>query len=70
MITITGLSDHDQRNTHKTAGIFEGKCYDNAAAGKIQMFQIRVHDRSDTDDIRRQLLKHLGERGLLRVSRE
>ena len=54
----------------KDAGIIEGKCFNNAPKGQVQMFQIRVHDPSRTEAIRRRIVEHLGGRGQLRVGEE
>ncbi len=51
----------------KTAGLIEGKCYNDGAKGQLQMFQIRVHNVARTEAIRMRLVEHLGERRLLRI---
>lgn len=35
----------------KTHNIIEGNCYDNGKKGKLQCFQIRIHDHNQRDDI-------------------
>jgi len=52
-----------------TAHVIEGKCFDKARAGEVQFFQIRVHDDSKKEAIRRRLIEHLRERHLLRTPR-
>ena len=48
-------------------GIIEGKCYDRAVSGRVQSFQVRVHDPERTEVIRVRLIAHLHEKKLLRT---
>ncbi|MCU0726363.1 MAG: hypothetical protein MUE73_11320, partial [Planctomycetes bacterium] len=52
----------------REAGVIEGKCYDRAVSGRVQAFQVRVHDPARTEAIRMRLITHLNERKLLRVA--
>jgi len=54
----------------KNPGIIEGKCFTRGLKGRIQMFQIRVHDHERTEAIRRTLMDHLGSVNLLRMEEE
>lgn len=55
----------------KTSGTIEGKCHDpKAQRGRVQHFQVLVHDPSRTEDVLRALREHLAKQGLLRAPAE
>lgn len=55
----------------KTSGTIEGKCHDpKAQRGRMQHFQVLVHDPERTEDILRTLREHLAKQGMLRASGE
>jgi hypothetical protein len=51
----------------KEPGIIEGKVHDKAVSGRVQMFQVLVHDTTAKEAIRLRLIEHLRERKLLRL---
>jgi transcriptional regulator NrdR family protein len=52
----------------RNPGTIEGKCHDpKAERGRVQHFQVLVHDPERTEDVLRALREHLAKQGLLRA---